>query len=238
MDNLPAVPPPPEFKKCPFCAEEIRYEAVICRFCQRDLFSNNPVSEKPESATLSVPAPLLQTTGTKRSSRDHLRRVISGKFTPLEWTLMIIIIIIICGVSAFVKSPPLWFITLTSSPTKENFDKIKEGMTRKDILSILGSPTHEGKDMGMDIGVNLRFPIMGWYKNDNPTILIWLDFPKSLNNYDSNNVKIVSKIFVPESLWIDYSDKTMDGEDNATESLRKKLKGKFRGLPSVKDMNE
>ena len=30
-----------EFKKCPFCAENIRFEAKVCRFCNRDLPENN-----------------------------------------------------------------------------------------------------------------------------------------------------------------------------------------------------
>ncbi|MDB4873324.1 MAG: hypothetical protein JWL97_4328 [Gemmatimonadales bacterium] len=32
-----AAPPSPEFKTCPYCAEEVRFQAVKCKHCQSEL---------------------------------------------------------------------------------------------------------------------------------------------------------------------------------------------------------
>jgi|GEM_PF-6652102 len=50
--GVPVIAPPPaDTKKCPFCAEWIKAEAIVCRFCNRDLV---PLAAPPLSAR---PAP-------------------------------------------------------------------------------------------------------------------------------------------------------------------------------------
>src|SRR5581483_3091087 len=55
--NTPAPPPAPEFKKCPHCAEAIRYEAVLCRFCQKEVVGDHvPAGDPSPNPVPAVPS--------------------------------------------------------------------------------------------------------------------------------------------------------------------------------------
>lgn len=74
-------------KKCPFCAEEVKAEAVICRFCKADLEKNQP----PQTTSVPEVAPKQKT-----SVGDGMRNG-CGMFIVIGIVLFIFIIIGVLG---------------------------------------------------------------------------------------------------------------------------------------------
>ena len=53
-DSAAIVQSPTEHRKCPFCAEQIKLEAIVCRFCKKDVPANEVRAFGRQSSDIEV----------------------------------------------------------------------------------------------------------------------------------------------------------------------------------------
>lgn len=98
-----ALPSPSNVRACPFCAEEIKTEAIVCKHCGRDVPPYVPPPEPEPTLPVMVPA----TTG---STDETLLTppALDMPATPNDWRRTVGILLIVGGLALGLVLVQIW----------------------------------------------------------------------------------------------------------------------------------